>query len=148
MPRGRMVEPENADYWVSWQDAADPEDDVVHGAAAAVAWGRKRSSVVMIRLGHSQGTYFSAGDEHPADRDDAEEHVPHWPATEPRDGWWCPPPVPSLAEVEQMVARVAGGDVARSDAAEWADERLQLFSTALDIATQRKLVELLEQTRS
>jgi hypothetical protein len=40
-------------------------------AASAVAWGRERAPVVLIRLGHDRS--FSAGDRQPLG-----EHLPEW----------------------------------------------------------------------
>jgi hypothetical protein len=88
VPESRMVDPETSLFWVSWQnDAADDviewRDDVL-GAEAAIAWGRRRADVVVIRLGHAGGTYFSAGS-----RPDAS--IPSWPPqTPPPEGWFRP----------------------------------------------------------
>src|SRR6266576_1302273 len=53
---GRMVDPACAHFWVSWQndDGGEGalEDNEVVGAEAAIAWGRKRSAEIWIRLGH------------------------------------------------------------------------------------------------
>src|SRR5687767_6132272 len=82
---GSMIDPALASFHVSWQDEGEAgalEDDEVFGADDAIAWGRERSPVVWIRLGNRGDTYFSAGDEHPAD-DDPDEFVPHWPPDGP-----------------------------------------------------------------
>ncbi|HZT92523.1 MAG TPA: hypothetical protein VFA05_10840, partial [Gaiellaceae bacterium] len=73
VPAGRMVDPDGADFWVSWQDEGVLEDDIFRGADAAIDWGRKRSTIVLIRLGHSRGTYFSAGAERPPVSEDDPE---------------------------------------------------------------------------
>jgi hypothetical protein len=39
-----MVDPDNALFWVSWQDDAALEDEFVNGADAAITWGRERAS--------------------------------------------------------------------------------------------------------
>jgi hypothetical protein len=94
VPGGAMVDPGSSRFRVSWQDEDEDEDDTLEDAEidtaeAAIAWGRKRASVVWIRLGHRGDTYFSAGDEHPADDDPDNEPVPHWPpASPPSDSWW------------------------------------------------------------
>jgi hypothetical protein len=144
VPPGRLVDPEAAELWVSWQDDDPLQDEVVHGASAAVAWGRERSDVVMIRLGHHEGSYLSAGDRHPAD----EEGVPHWPPVEPPpEGWWMPPPIPTLEDVAAVVEQVERGDLDAAEAAAWAHEREQVFvfGNELDLATVRALVELQER---
>lgn len=43
-------------------------------ADSAIAWGRARADVVLIRIG-MPGTYYSAGEERPP----REEHMPTWP---------------------------------------------------------------------
>jgi hypothetical protein len=93
-PDGRMVDPDTARFSVSWQsddeDATGPiEEATITGASAAIEWGRERSEVVYIRLGHRGDTYFSAGDLHPED----EEEPPRWPPTgPPLGGWYTPRP--------------------------------------------------------
>jgi hypothetical protein len=85
IPSGRMVDPATSSFWVSWQDddGVVADTDLV-GAEAAISWGRQRSERVLIRLGHSAGTYFSAGRKR-------EEGMPEWPPTEaPPDGWLAP----------------------------------------------------------
>jgi hypothetical protein len=91
VPAGRMVDPHDSLFWVSWQDWDDAtrrgqllESTDVRGADAAIAWGRERATVVLIRLGHSGDTYFSAG-ENPA------PSVPSWPPETPSsEGWFTP----------------------------------------------------------
>jgi hypothetical protein len=66
VPDGRMVDPETSLFWVSWENDAEDDvgewrDDIV-GAEAAITWGRERADVVVIRLGHTGDTYFSAGE--------------------------------------------------------------------------------------
>ena len=78
-----MVDPATSSFWASWQDGEPLEDVHVIGAEAAIAWGRERSDRVLIRLGHVEGTHFSAGGEH--------LDVPSWPpAAAPPEGWWTP----------------------------------------------------------
>lgn len=90
---GRMVDPATARFWVSWQD--DDLDDVIEnddvlGAESAIAWGRERADVVLIRLGHRGDTYFSAGTVH-QEPEDEEERLPIWPpAGPPPEGWLTP----------------------------------------------------------
>ena len=143
VPPGRMIEPDAAGFRASWQD--DPgelEDAMIRGAAAAVEWGRERSDVVMIRLGHSAGSYFSAGERHPADDDG----VPHWPPLgPPPEGWWGPPPVPTLEEVTAKIESVGRGELGQAEAAAWAEEQLAIFGFDLgerDLPTLRALFEL------
>lgn len=89
---GSMIDPASAKFWASWQDedADGPLDDVdLDGAGAAIAWGRERSSVVLIRLGNRGDTYFSAGEEHV--EDDEDDPMPQWPPEgPPPGGWWDP----------------------------------------------------------
>lgn len=90
VPTGRMVDPETSLFWVSWQDetaddVVESRDDIV-GAEAAIAWGRERADVVVIRLGHRGDTYFSAGDI-------PDPSMPPWPPrTPPAEGWFTPHP--------------------------------------------------------
>jgi hypothetical protein len=90
VPSGRMVDPDTSSFWVSWQeeglaDVIEWRDDIV-GAEAAIAWGRERAAVVVIRLGHTGDTYFSAGDI-------ADPSVPSWPPrTPPPEGSFTPRP--------------------------------------------------------
>jgi len=89
---GSMVDPAVARFWASWQDddldgpAALLEEVDLDSADAAIAWGRKRSEIVLIRLGHRGDTYFSAGSSQPRD-----DPMPAWPPpAPPPDGWWSP----------------------------------------------------------
>lgn len=130
VPPGEMTNPDSSPFWVSWQDNDEGgegplEDDHVTGAEAAIAWGRERSRVVWIRLGHSDDTYFSAGDDHPADHGGEHERVPHWPPKAlPERGWWRVPPFPTLAEVDDVAARVRRGELAEEEARRWAQDRM------------------------
>jgi hypothetical protein len=85
VPSGRMVDPDSSLFVASWQDTGPLEHTEITGAEAAIAWARKRSERVVIRLGHDgPDTYFSAGD-----REDDE--FPRWPP--PRraaSDWWSP----------------------------------------------------------
>src|SRR5512133_3332565 len=80
-----MVDPATARFWVSWQDDdlddAIEKDDIL-GAESAVAWGRERTDVVLIRLGHRSDTYYSAGAVH-EEPEDEEERLPIWPPAGP-----------------------------------------------------------------
>jgi hypothetical protein len=79
-----MVNPVTSSFWVSWQDDDLLADDDVIGAEAAISWGRERADRVLIRLGHSEGTYFSAGRERVED-------LPEWPPSGPPAGGWFTP---------------------------------------------------------
>ena len=80
-----MVDPGTSLFWVSWQDDEVLAHDDLTGAEAAITWGRERSDRVLIRLGHSEGTYFSAGRETVPD-------MPQWPPSgPPPEGWFTPP---------------------------------------------------------
>jgi len=120
-----MIDPETARFWVSWQTETGPlEDDEVVGAEAAIAWGRQRADAVLIRLGHTSGTYFSAG---AVPAEDPERPIPLWPPAEaPAKGWWTPPSVPTLVEVEEVAAEVDDGSRAAVDAANWASDRMRV----------------------
>jgi hypothetical protein len=87
-----MVDRERSRFSASWQDgnADDSLEDVdFDGADAAIAWGRERSDVVLIRLGNRGDTYFSAGAKHVID--DEAESLPLWPPeAPPPQGWWDP----------------------------------------------------------
>jgi hypothetical protein len=86
VPKGRLVDPEGTLFWASWQhDVEGLLDNVdIRGADAAIAWGRERASVVLIRLGSDENTFFSAGDE-------PRPELPAWPPSAPPEGWWTPP---------------------------------------------------------
>ncbi len=91
---GRMVDPACAHFWVSWQndDGGEGalEDNEVVGAEAAIAWGRKRSAEIWIRLGHRGDTYFWAGEgQQPVE--EGEDPYPDWPPSEPPPGGWFTP---------------------------------------------------------
>jgi hypothetical protein len=99
LPGGRMVDPDASTFQVSWQDWDDArqtgellEDGKVAGAEAAIAWGRARSDRVLIRLGHTEATHFSAGQVHLSDRTDRQGRpYPVWPPDGvPTEGWWSP----------------------------------------------------------
>jgi hypothetical protein len=88
VPSGWMVDPEASTFSVSWEDW-DKDTQTgellehggeVAGAEAAIAWGRERSDEVLIRLGHTEATYFSAGHVHLTDRvDGTGRALPVWP---------------------------------------------------------------------
>ena len=84
-----MVVPDRSSFWVSWQEEGLDdviESDDILGAEAAIAWGRERADVVVIRLGHMHDTYFSAGDI-------PDPSMPSWPPqTPPPEGWFTPRP--------------------------------------------------------
>jgi hypothetical protein len=86
VPEGRLTDPVATLFWASWQheDEGVLGNTDIRGAEAAIAWGRQRANVVLIRLGSSEDTYFSAGDEH-------RKGMPSWPPPVPADGWWIPP---------------------------------------------------------
>jgi hypothetical protein len=54
----------HARFWASWEVEDAAGDSVyLRTAEEAIAWGRARSRVVLIRLGsHGDDPYFSAGD--------------------------------------------------------------------------------------
>jgi hypothetical protein len=128
-----MLDPAVSDFWVSWQDRAALADDVITGAENAIAWGRERSETILIRLGHSSGTYFSAGTKLPDPSDewlDEPWPPPPWPPQEPPEGWWYPPPLPTLNEVAEEARKLAAGEIRQHSAREWAEVRL--LAHALD----------------
>jgi hypothetical protein len=100
------VEPATTIFSASWQYIPDDApanagaellgaEDIV-GAEAAVAWGRKRARVVLIRLSHSSASYFSAGELAYRGEMDGKP-VPAWPpADPPPNGWFTPPPESDL----------------------------------------------------
>ena len=125
-----MIDPQIGRFMASWQGDGVVEDGVLEeielvGAEPAVLWGRARAETVIIRLGHHHGTFFSAGDT-PVEYDD-DGSLPAWPpAGPPEGGWWQPPPRPTLAEVDQVAAKVAAGTLSADEAAQWALARLDL----------------------
>lgn len=67
-------------FWASWEveDTAG-ECAYFRTTQEAIAWGRKRSRVVLIRLGSRRDeTYFSAGETRAYDNDG--KPMPVWPA--------------------------------------------------------------------
>lgn len=122
VPDGRMIDPDVGRFEASWQldDKGEVENIELDGAEAAIAWGRKRSDIVLIRLAHSGDCFFSAGVRNAGDDDDP---LPEWPPSPPREGWWTPPDPPTLAEVRAVVADVARGSRSAEEAAAWAYER-------------------------
>jgi len=143
-----MVDPAVSRFWVSWQRHTDPrgilEDDVIEGADAAIAWGRARSEVILIRLGNRGDTCFSAGVRHPADNS-AVEQVPHWPpAGRPPDGWWAPPRRPDRTAIRSIRISVASGELDAAEAKAWAELRLHVYGYDLDPETVRDLVVVTE----
>jgi len=73
--------PSHARFWASWEVEDAAGDSVyLRTAEEAVAWGRARSRVVLIRHGSDgDDAYFSAGDA-PVLGDDGEP-IPIWPPT-------------------------------------------------------------------
>jgi hypothetical protein len=92
-----MVDPETTLFNVSWENWDEIREEgelisaaMIRGADAAIAWGRERADVILIRLGHTRGTYYSAGsvEPKPAERDAT---IPTWPpAGPPSVGWFRP----------------------------------------------------------
>jgi len=81
-PDESMVDPATSEFGASWQDDhAEIEYAEFVGAETAIAWGRERSDIVLIRL--NAYTYFSAG----ALRRTLK---PPWPPARPPGGWWNP----------------------------------------------------------
>ena len=111
VPSGLSLAPEESLFGASWQDDERELDRLDYVCAnTAVAWGRDRARIVLIRLGHRVDDYFTAGDLRPEDDSPKEPHLPDWPpARAPDAGWWHLPPFPSLVEVEQTAARVRAG---------------------------------------
>jgi hypothetical protein len=111
LPSGWMVDPEVSTFSVSWQDWDEDTQTgellehggEIAGAEAAIAWGRERSDQVLIRLGHTEATYFSAGHVHLTDQlDGPGRALPIWPPDgPPPEGWWTPS-VEAAAEAEAV----------------------------------------------
>lgn len=142
-----MIDPDTGLFWASWQDESEPaalEDVELVGAEAAIAWDRERSEIVYIRLGHRGDTYFFAGSGVQPESDD--EPVPVWPPTgAPPGGWWEPPTVPSLAEIEGVAAEVEAGTRSAKDAALWALDRMHPAMTeSAAVAVIEALYRLIE----
>jgi hypothetical protein len=100
IPKGMWVDPVTTTFAASWQYVRDeaPEDagvellgqEEIVGADAAIAWGRERAQIVLIRLSHSAGSYFSAGEVTHSGSLDAGS-IPAWPPTgPPPQGWFTP----------------------------------------------------------
>ena len=122
VPAGSMIDPETGLFWASWQEPERALEDIeLVGADAAILWGRARAETVIIRLGHRHHDFFSAGDSLAEGEDGP---LPTWPPSTPQAGWWTPPQLPSLAEVEQVEVEVAAGKLSADEAARWALARL------------------------
>lgn len=92
VPPGRMLDPADGAFWASWQDDVPLEDTEFVGAEAAITWGLERAERVLIRLGHTPDTYFSAGSR-------PDEGFPPWPPKKPAtEGWWSASDAPVLEE--------------------------------------------------
>ncbi|MDQ1461983.1 MAG: hypothetical protein QOI08_3467 [Actinomycetota bacterium] len=120
-----MVDPRTALFRASWQDEGEPDtlgdiEDV--GAEVAIAWGRARSEIVLIRLGHRGNTYFSAGVVNATDDDGPMSLWP--PDGPPPEGWWTPLAVPSLVEAEEVARAAEEGRMQPEAAALWAFDRI------------------------
>ncbi len=95
-----MVDPEVSVFHVSWQDWDDEKQmgeliengGEIVGTEAAIAWARARSDRVLVRLGHTDDTHFSAGDILLSEQtDDGGRTYPRWPPDRPpAEGWWTP----------------------------------------------------------
>jgi hypothetical protein len=99
VPSGRMVDPETSTFYVNWQDwheetqSGEFEDGgEIAGADEAIAWARLRCDRVLIRLGHTDETQFSAGHVPLTDQTDGQGRpFPLWPPHRvPTEGWWTP----------------------------------------------------------
>jgi hypothetical protein len=122
VPAGSMIDPETGLFFASWQEPDRALEDIeLVGADAAILWGRARAETVIIRLGHRHNDFFSAGD---SLAEGEGGPLPTWPPSTPQAGWWTPPRLPSMAEVEQVEADVAAGKLSADDAARWAQARL------------------------
>lgn len=95
-----MVDPEASPFHVSWQDWDDDtqrgelieKGGEIVGAEAAIAWGRARSDRVLVRLGHTDDTHFSAGHIQLSEQTAGGGRAyPLWPPDgTPAEGWWTP----------------------------------------------------------
>ena len=113
VPSGLMADPVKSVFWVSWQH--DEEgllgDAEILGAEEAIAWGRQRAERIRIRLGHTDDTYFSAGEKSAAG-------LPRWPPNQrPPGGWWLPgdPRTPPPPEAEPGQIGVLHPTVVRTE---------------------------------
>lgn len=125
VPSGSMIDPEGGRFWASWQDdevrtaLADVKFD---GAHAAITWARERSEIVLIRLGHTSDTYFSAGATHPESDD---QPLPVWPPVGvPLHVWWIPPSCPSDDDLARIEDEFTSGERSAAEAGQWAVDRL------------------------
>jgi hypothetical protein len=131
VPSGRMVDPDTSSFSVSWQDWDDDTQTgellehggEVAGAEAAIAWGRERSDRVLIRLGHTEATYFSAGHVHCTDQTDGGGRVlPVWPPdSAPAEGWWTQ----SAEEAARAEAIKQASDKPQPQRWEWKSQKLE-----------------------
>jgi hypothetical protein len=87
---GSMVSPDRSfhAHVESYKDDHYEEGGEFENAEAAIRWGRERANIVMIRLGGTHDTFFSAGEEHAENEDGTP--FPPWPPQEPPGGWWQP----------------------------------------------------------
>jgi hypothetical protein len=71
-----------------YEEAGGSFDD----ADAAITWARERAPIVLVRLGGTHDTFFSAGLELAEDEDGTPFPLRH--ASEPPNGWWQPTAYP------------------------------------------------------
>jgi hypothetical protein len=99
LPISRMVDPLASVFSVSWQDWDDSaqrgemieDGGEVSSAETAISWGHKRSDRVLIRLGHTEETQFSAGPVRLEETHGNGRSLPLWPPkAPPSEGWWTP----------------------------------------------------------
>jgi hypothetical protein len=83
---GSMVSPTSSfhAHIESFKDDHYEEGGAFDNAEAAIRWGRERAPIVMIRVGGSHDTYFSAGELHA--ENEAGTPFPLWPPDEPPSG--------------------------------------------------------------
>lgn len=112
VPTDLMADPATSNFSASWQhdDEGLLEDVEIIGAEQAIRWAQARSTRIRIRLGHTDKTYFSAGEV-------PEPDLPPWPPEEPpTGGWWRPgdPRTPPPAPMEPGRIRVTRPAVVRT----------------------------------
>jgi hypothetical protein len=79
-----MVDSDNSLFVATCQQNGPLDHTEIASAEAALAWGRERAERIVIRLGHTEDTYFTAGDKQKAS-------FTRWPpAAPPVAGWWSP----------------------------------------------------------
>lgn len=113
VPTDLMADPATSNFCASWEHDEEGalENVEIVGAEQAIKRGKARATRIRIRLGHTDKTYFSAGEV-------PEDDLPPWPPEGvPPRGWWRPgdPRTPPPSPAEQSRIGVTRPAVVRTE---------------------------------